>query len=97
MVTPWDARSRITSSTSPTSSGSNAEVGSSNSTTAGSRARVSTAVNDVRNNGPQLLDPAPADSRTSRTGTVWPVGAPRTFGSVVNEYCVLAMQIGRCP
>ena len=36
--------------------------------------------------------PAPAESLTSRTGTTWPVGAPRRLGSVENEYCVLAMQ-----
>ena len=41
--------------------------------------------------------PAPADSRTSRTGTECPTGAPRSDGSVENEYCVLAMQIGRWP
>ena len=48
---------------------------------------------------PQIatMNPAPADSRTSRTGTVWPVGAPRRFGSVENEYCVFAMQTGRLP
>jgi hypothetical protein len=40
---------------------------------------------------------APAESRSSRTGTVWPVGAPRLFGSVENEYWVLAMQIGSLP
>jgi hypothetical protein len=36
---------------------------------------------------PQIatMKPAPADSRTSRTGTVWPVGAPRRFGSVVKR------------
>ena len=43
------------------------------------------------------MNSAPADSRTSRTGTMWPVGAPRRFGSVENEYCVLAMQTGRWP
>ncbi len=41
--------------------------------------------------------PAPADSLTSRTGTVWPVGAPRKFGSVEKDYWVLAMQTGRLP
>src|SRR5690606_28699645 len=43
------------------------------------------------------MNPAPAESLTSRIGTVWPVGAPRRFGSVEKEYCVLAMQIGRLP
>ena len=48
---------------------------------------------------PQIatMKPAPAESRTSRTGTVWPVGAPRTVGSVVKLYWVLATQIGRWP
>ena len=41
--------------------------------------------------------PAPALRRTSRTGTEWPVGAPRTVGSVVNEYWVFAMQTGKLP
>src|SRR5690606_3738410 len=41
--------------------------------------------------------PAPAESLTSRIGTVWPVGAPRRLGSVENEYWVLAMQTGRWP
>ena len=41
--------------------------------------------------------PAPAESRTSRTGTTWPVGAPRSAGSVEKEYWVLAMQTGRWP
>ena len=41
--------------------------------------------------------PAPAESRTSRTGTLCPVGAPRRFGSVVKLYWVLAMQTGRSP
>ena len=39
--------------------------------------------------------PAPADSRTSRTGSTWPVGAPSAVGSALKEYCVLAMQTGR--
>jgi hypothetical protein len=48
---------------------------------------------------PQIatMKPAPADRRTSRTGTEWPVGAPRRFGSVEKEYWVLAMQTGRLP
>ena len=41
--------------------------------------------------------PAPALSRTSRTGTECPVGAPRRVGSVEKEYCVFAMQIGSFP
>ena len=41
--------------------------------------------------------PAPADSRTSRTGRMWPVGAPITVGSEVKLYCVLAMQTGTLP
>ena len=41
--------------------------------------------------------PAPADKRTSRTGTECPVGAPRKLGSVEKEYCVLAMQTGSLP
>ncbi len=40
---------------------------------------------------------APAESLSSRTGTIWPVGAPRLLGSVENEYCVFAMHTGRCP
>lgn len=42
-------------------------------------------------------NPAPAESRTSRIGTSKPLGAPRTLGSVENEYCVLAKHTGRCP
>ena len=38
--------------------------------------------------------PAPADKRTSRTWSSWPVGAPRKVGSVENEYCVFAMHTG---
>ncbi len=41
--------------------------------------------------------PAPAESRTSRTPTMWPSGAPIRVGSVEKEYWVLAMQIGRWP
>ncbi len=41
--------------------------------------------------------PAPADSRTSRTDTMCPVGAPSSAGSVEKLYCVLAIQTGRCP
>ena len=37
---------------------------------------------------------APAASRTSRTLTVWPLGAPRSCGSVENEYWVFATQTG---
>ena len=37
---------------------------------------------------------APAASRTSRTLTTWPDGAPRSSGSVENEYCVFATQTG---
>ena len=40
--------------------------------------------------------PAPADSRTSRTLSACPVGAPSTR-SVENEYCVFATQTGRRP
>ena len=36
-------------------------------------------------------------SWTSRTGSVQPVGAPSLVGSWLNEYWVLAMQIGRLP
>ena len=38
--------------------------------------------------------PAPADSRTSRTGRVKPVGAPITVGSAVKLNWVLAMHTG---
>jgi hypothetical protein len=41
--------------------------------------------------------PAPAESRTSRIGTTWSVGAPLRLGSVEKDYCVLATQIGRLP
>ena len=42
-------------------------------------------------------NPAPADSRTSRTCSSWPEGAPSSVGSVEKEYCVLAMHTGRWP
>ena len=40
---------------------------------------------------------APAESRTSRMGTTWWLGAPLRLGSVEKEYCVLAMQMGNLP
>ena len=40
---------------------------------------------------------APFYSRTSRTGRVWPVGAPLAFGSVEKLYWVLALQTGHSP
>ena len=45
---------------------------------------------------PQIItmNSAPAASLTSRMLTTWPLGAPRSFGSVENEYCVLATQTG---
>src|SRR6266540_834730 len=48
---------------------------------------------------PQMttMNSAPADSRTSRIGTTWFDGAPLRLGSVENEYCVFAMQIGNLP
>src|SRR5262249_45116513 len=48
---------------------------------------------------PQIAttNPAPADSRTSRTGSVKPSGAPMTDGSAVKLYCVLAMHTGTWP
>ena len=42
-------------------------------------------------------EPAPADSRISRIGTVKPAGRPLRFASWLSEYWVLAMQTGRCP
>mmetsp|Transcript_15187 Transcript_15187/g.37831 ORF Transcript_15187/g.37831 Transcript_15187/m.37831 type:complete len:484 (-) Transcript_15187:508-1959(-) len=39
--------------------------------------------------------PAPTDARTSLMGRVKPEGAPLALGSWLNEYCVLAMQMGR--
>src|SRR5215468_10389829 len=41
--------------------------------------------------------PAPADARTSRTGSVQPVGAPFSAGSEEIDRCVLAMHTGRRP
>ena len=38
---------------------------------------------------------APADSRTSRTATVWSLGAPLALGSVVKLNWVLAMHTGK--
>ena len=48
---------------------------------------------------PQIItmNSAPAARRTSRTFTTWPEGAPRSCGSVENEYWVLAMQTGSLP
>src|SRR5437762_2125396 len=45
---------------------------------------------------PQIIttNSAPAASRTSRTLTTCPEGAPRSSGSVENEYCVLATHTG---
>jgi hypothetical protein len=45
---------------------------------------------------PQIIttNSAPAARRTSRTFTMWPLGAPRSLGSVENEYCVLATHTG---
>ena len=45
---------------------------------------------------PQIIttNSAPAARRTSRTFTTCPEGAPRSCGSVENEYCVFATQIG---
>ena len=47
---------------------------------------------------PQIITtkPAPAESRTSRTGTTCPLGAPSREASAEKEYCVLATQIGSC-
>ena len=39
-----------------------------------------------------VTKPAPAASRTSRTGRTWPSGAPRKAGSAEKLDCVLAMQ-----
>ena len=41
--------------------------------------------------------PAPAESRTSRTGSTWPSGAPICVGSALKLYCVLATQTGTWP
>ena len=43
------------------------------------------------------MKPAPADSRTSRIGSVKPVGRPFRFASWLSEYWVLAMHTGRWP
>ena len=45
---------------------------------------------------PQIIttNSAPAASRTSRMLTTWPDGAPRSCGSVENEYCVFATHTG---
>ena len=40
---------------------------------------------------------APPESRTSRIGTTWPLGAPFRLGSVEKLYWVLATQIGKWP
>src|SRR4029434_2797490 len=40
---------------------------------------------------------APADSRTSRTGITWALGAPLESGLVVKLYWVLAMHTGNLP
>ena len=42
-------------------------------------------------------NPAPAESRTSRTCSSCPDGAPRLVGSVEKEYWVLATQTGSPP
>ena len=46
---------------------------------------------------PQIITTysAPAARRTSRTFIEWPDGAPRNWGSVENEYWVLATQTGK--
>src|SRR5262249_32624491 len=41
--------------------------------------------------------PATPDARTSRTGSVHPVGAPLSAGSEEIDRCVLAMHTGRRP
>src|SRR6266478_3180061 len=45
---------------------------------------------------PQIgyTNPAPAEARTSRTGSVHPVGAPLSAGSDEIDRCVLAMHTG---
>ena len=43
------------------------------------------------------MKPAPADSLTSLTGTLNPVGAPLSVGFVEKLYCVFAIQIGNLP
>ena len=42
-------------------------------------------------------NPAPAETRTSRIGTTWPLGAPFRAGSADRLYWVLAMHTGKCP
>ena len=44
-----------------------------------------------------VMKPAPADSRTSRIGTMKPVGRFLSAASWLSEYWVLAMQTGRWP
>src|SRR5688572_7003749 len=44
-----------------------------------------------------VMNPAPADSRTSRTGIRNPRGRPFFDGSAESERCVLAMQTGYAP
>src|SRR4249920_1882124 len=48
---------------------------------------------------PQIgyTNPAPTEARTSRTGSVQPVGAPLSEGSDEMDRCVLAMQTGSVP
>jgi hypothetical protein len=41
--------------------------------------------------------PAPTEARTSRTGSVQPVGAPLSEGSEEMDKCVLAMHTGSVP
>jgi len=43
------------------------------------------------------MNPAPAESRISRIGTVKPLGRPLSAASWLSEYWVLAMQMGRWP
>ena len=43
------------------------------------------------------MNPAPALHRTSPMGSVNPSGAPFRSASCENEYCVLAMQMGKFP
>jgi hypothetical protein len=43
------------------------------------------------------MNSAPFESRTSRIGSVWPLGAPFAFGSIEKLYWVLAMQTGNLP
>ena len=48
---------------------------------------------------PQIgyTNPAPTEARTSRTGSVHPVGAPLSEGSDEMDRCVLAMHTGSVP